>query len=473
MKSILIASENIDAVSAIQACLGSDYELEVVSDRESCLAKFMEKRHEFLFIDLSFLTSPDQTELIDYNKALEPFWNEFPVAQIIVMSSQEDIRKAVKVVKAGASDYLTYPIKAEEVGLMIDTAHESVLMQSELDYLRDEFWKSEEVEVVNTLSLKMKKVFDKVKSVAPTKTTVLLTGETGTGKGVLARVIHLHSTRSDNQFINVHCGAIPDTLIESELFGHEKGAFTGAIKRKLGKFEIAQGGTIFLDEIGTVTPSVQIKLLQVLQENIFQRVGGEGDIEADVRVIAASNEDLQTLIEEGSFRKDLYYRLNVFPIEVPPLKDRIEDIPFLVQGFLENLDKYYSKGIQSVHSQVMEAFRSYDWPGNIRELENIIERAYIIEESTTLTPETFPAELFSESGSKVYIPVDKSLTLAEVKKAAMENAEQQYLREILAEHKGRIDATAAAARITTRQLRNLLKKYEINKNEFKATGKNK
>ncbi len=468
MKYILIASTRKDAIDAIRDYLGKEYRIETAHNRESCLAKFAEERPEFLFIDISFLTRTEQAEEIDYKEVLSPFWNAFPTANIIVMSSQEEIRKAVNAVKAGANDYLTYPINSEEVGLVTYSTHESVRMKSELEYLRDHFWKSEALQVVHTLNPLVKKVLDRIKSVAPTKTTVLLTGETGTGKGVLAKLIHLHSTRCNNQFISVHCGAIPDTLIESELFGHEKGAFTGAVKRKLGKFEIAQGGTIFLDEIGTITPSAQIKLLQVLQENIFQRVGGEIDIKSNVRVIAASNEDLQALINGGKFRKDLYYRLNVFPINVPTLKERIEDTPFLVQSFLEELNKFYSKKINSVHPQVMEAFGRYDWPGNIRELENIVERAYIIEQSDTLTPESFPAELFTELGGKVQIPLDKSLTLTEVRKEAVESAERQYLRELLTTHKGRIDATAAAAGVTTRQLRNLLTKYAIRKEEFKV-----
>jgi DNA-binding NtrC family response regulator len=469
MKSVLIASTNDAAIFAIKNCLGKEYEVETARDRESCLAKFLERRHEFLFIDISLFSSPDHEGKTDYSEAFKPFWNAFPTAQIIVMSSQADIRKAVNAVKAGASDYLTYPISPAEVALVTESTYEAIRTQSELEYLRDYFWKDESQRVIHTLNPVMKKVFDKIKSVAPTKTTVLLTGETGTGKGVLARLIHLHSSRSEKQFISVHCGAIPDTLIESELFGHEKGAFTGAIKRKLGKFEIAQGGTIFLDEIGTITQSVQIKLLQVLQEKFFSRVGGEAEIETDVRVLAASNENLESLIRAGKFRKDLYYRLNVFPIEIPPLRERIEDIPFLVQSFLEELNRYHLKKIQAIHPEVMEAFRRYSWPGNIRELENLMERAHIIERSTILTPECFPAELFEGTISGAQVPMDIiSRTLYEVRNETIESIERQYLKEQLAAHKGRIDATASAAGIGTRQLHKLLKKHNINKSEFKS-----
>jgi transcriptional regulator with PAS, ATPase and Fis domain len=313
----------------------------------------------------------------------------------------------------------------------------------------------------------MKKVFDKVRLVAPTRTTVLITGETGTGKGVLAKLIHRHSHRCDNQFISVHCGAIPDTLLESELFGHEKGAFTGAFQRKLGKFEIAHGGTIFLDEVGTITASAQIKLLQVLQDRTFQRVGGDENIESDVRIISASNIDLHKMCDEGLFRKDLYYRLNIFPIEIPSLRDRVSDIPLLVEGFLKKLNKLHQKKINDIHPQVMEAFEVYPWPGNIRELENLVERAYILETSSILTPESFPSELFTFDTPKAQIALDVSLPLAEARKKSIENIERHYLKELLALNKGRINMTAQCAGITTRQLHKLLSKYKIRKEEFK------
>jgi transcriptional regulator with GAF, ATPase, and Fis domain len=313
----------------------------------------------------------------------------------------------------------------------------------------------------------MEKVYDKIRSVAPTKSTVLLMGETGTGKGVLANLIHQHSNRRNVQFISVHCGAIPDTLLESELFGHEKGAFTGAVKRKLGKFEIASGGTIFLDEVGTITPSAQIKLLQVLQDGTFQRVGGEETLEAKVRVVAATNVDLKEMCEERKFRKDLYYRLNVFPIEIPPLRERPEDIPHLVEGSLKRLNMFNTKEIYHIDTQVLEAFRHYSWPGNIRELENLIERAYILESSPRLTPESFPSELFESGLSFATLSVDSSSTLAEVRRRGIENIERNYLKDLLTQKKGKIKESAEAAGITTRQLHKLMAKHEIRKEEFK------
>jgi transcriptional regulator with GAF, ATPase, and Fis domain len=342
------------------------------------------------------------------------------------------------------------------------------MMQSELDYLRDQFWQIDSLELVQTKSPNMRKVFDNIRSVSPTKSTVLLAGDTGTGKSVLAKLIHQHSNRRDAQFISVHCGAIPDTLVESEMFGHEKGAFTGAIKRKLGKFEIAKGGTIFLDEIGTITPSAQIKLLQVLQDGTFQRVGGEEILKTDVRVIAATNADLKKMCDEGQFRKDLYYRLNVFPIVIPMLRERIEDIPMLIKTFLGNLNNFSLKKIYSTHPHVLEAFSRYSWPGNIRELENLIERAHILETSDELTPESFPNELFESDANPVFIPSSETLTLTQARQRGVEEIERNYLKDVLTRHKGKIGESAEAASISTRQLNKLMNKHGIKKEEFKT-----
>ncbi|MEW5804770.1 MAG: sigma-54 dependent transcriptional regulator [bacterium] len=468
MKYILVVHNNQEACNVIRDCLGSEYKVEVVSDWASCLEACRKRRHEFIFIDIFLLRGLlPENGYNDYKKNLQPLWQIAPTMEIIVLSPPAMTRDAVNAVKAGASNYLTYPINPDEVRYVTESIYESIKMQSELNYLRDRFWQSDSLEVIRTNSPAMKTVFDKVKLVAPTRTTVFLSGETGTGKGVIAKLIHRHSNRCDNQFIGVHCGAIPDTLLESELFGHEKGAFTGAVQRKLGKFEIAHGGTIFLDEIGTITASAQIKLLQVLQDRTFNRVGGEEDLEADVRIIAASNIDLKKMCTDGAFRSDLYYRLNVFPIEIPPLRERIEDIPLLVEIFLKRLNKLHQKKIHGLHPQVIRAFEKYPWPGNIRELENLIERAFILETSSILTPESFPSELFTLDAPGARIPLDTSLTLAEVRGRSIENVERQYLKQLLTLHNGRINNTAQAAGISTRQLHKLLCKYCIRKEEFK------
>lgn len=465
MKNILVTTRDQKASEVIQVCFESGYKVERAYSLQSSEELFAKKRYEFLFIDIDILKNSKND--VDYKNQFLPFWRISPDVDIIVLSSPEMIREAVNAVKAGASNYLTYPLNPEEVKYIVDSLQEYSRMSSELNYLRDRFWRSDSLSVLRSNSPLMKEVFAKVRAVAPTESTVLITGETGTGKGVIARLVHQHSKRTEKQFISVHCGGIPESLLESELFGHEKGAFTGAIRRKLGKFEIAHGGTIFLDEIGTISTSMQISLLQIIQERTFERVGGETVIKADVRVIAATNTNLLKMVEQGSFRSDLYYRLNVFPIELPRLEDRIEDIPILVETFLKRLNRVNAKHINDIHPEVLDAFQCYSWPGNIRELENLIERAYILESSSILTPKSFPADLFKNGKKKSRLFIDASLTLQEVRQREIERVERQYLTELLIKNHGKIKQTAKEAGIGERQLNKLMNKFGILKEEFK------
>jgi DNA-binding NtrC family response regulator len=468
MNRILIAATGDEVIGPVRQGFSEQYSVVIASSQEALWAQG-HRRFEYLFVDLRLL---GQAALVegrpDYGPMLMTLRDNFPGAFVVAMAPQEMIREAVSAVRAGASDYLTYPITATEIGHVRESIEQSLRMQSELQYLRDHFWQEDSLELVRTNSALMRRVFEKVRSVAPTRSTVLLAGETGTGKGVLAKLIHRHSHRKSRPFVSVHCGAIPDTLLESELFGHEKGAFTGAVRRKLGKFEIADGGTIFLDEVGTITAAAQIKLLQILHERTMERVGGEKTIEVDVRIIAATNSDLLQLVREGRFRQDLYYRLNVFPIEIPSLRERAEDIPLFAELFLERLNRYYGKNIRGLHPDVAEALENYAWPGNIREMENLIERAYILESGPALGPEGFPGDLFGQGGRGGRTGPDVGLTLAEIRRRAVERAEREYLRELLSVHKGRINATAAAAGVTTRQLHKLMTRHRLNKQDFKT-----
>ena len=466
MKSILVVTGEKMLLQTLRVCFPAHHDLDQASSKNRALELLSKKRYELIFIDLHILLEeiPDE----NYKAALQPFRDIYSTIDIVVMAPQGQIRKAIRTVKAGASGYLSYPLDPEEVKHVAESITESIIKGSELNYLRDQFWREDSLELVQTKSPVMKTVFEKIRSVAPTKSNVLLAGETGTGKSVLAKLIHQHSNRRNSQFISVHCGAIPDTLVESELFGHEKGAFTGAIKRKLGRFEIAKGGTIFLDEIGTITPSAQVKLLQVLQDGTFQRVGGEGTLETDVRVIAATNADLKKMCDDGKFRKDLYYRLNVFPIEIPALTDRIEDIPLFVETFLKKLNKFSTKNIFGIDHRVLTAFYKYSWPGNIRELENLIERAYILETTSTLTPASFPGELIGPEAKPVFVLSSDTLTLAQARQIGIEEVERNYLKEVLVRNKGKIGESAKASGISSRQLNKLMNKYGIKKEEFKS-----
>lgn len=468
MKQILFASNNEPACKEICHILSEDDRIDIITKKSAVLGAFRKKRYDVVLIDIDFLrdSGKDSTAPLFHEK-LQPYFETFPNCEIAVLTPRNKIREAVAAVKAGACFYLTYPLVAEEIKHAIEYSLQSTQIQLELDYLRDQFWEADCRDLVRTNSRVMDDIYKKVKSVAPTRTTVLITGETGTGKGVLSKLIHQHSHRRGGPFIAVHCGAIPENLLESELFGHEKGAFTGANRRKMGKFEVARGGTIFLDEISTMSHGAQIKVLQVLQDKIFQRVGGEETIASDVRIIAASNVDLQQLSDEGHFRRDLYYRLHVFPVEIPPLRERSEDIRLIAESFIVNLNRFHMKDIHGIHPKVLEAFGRYNWPGNIRELENLIERAYILETSSVLTPESFPGELLTSDIPETPVSLDTSLTLAEVRNRGVNNIERQYLKELLTKYNGSISRTARAADISTRQVHKLMVKHKLRKENFK------
>jgi len=464
MASILVISQREEDVRLINLSLPAACHAETADDLDRAVEFHRKHLFDLVFLDLNMLKgdlSPkSHSEIIDHFRKLNP------LVAIVILSSKETIRETVNLIKAGADDYLIYPVRKEEVRLVIDSLRESVTQNLELDYLRDQFWRSEWLETVQTHTDSMRAVYKKIRAVAPTKATVLLSGETGTGKSLLARILHRHSNRSDEPFISVHCGAIPETLIESELFGHEKGAFTGAVRRKIGKFEMARNGTIFLDEIGTLTSGAQVKLLQVLQDGTFNRVGGDAELQVDVRVIAATNSDLSAMSERGEFRNDLFYRLNVFPIEVTALRERRADIAHFVDQFLKKLNALYGKNIRGVHPTVVKALQSYHWPGNIRELENLMERAYILESTPILTPDNFPSEIIS-SESTATLPLDANLPLAAARQKATEDFERHYLNELFAVTKGRVNQAAKQAGISTRQLNKLMVKHGIRKETFK------
>ena len=466
MRSMLIFSDKPDVIKQIQAAFTKEHRFGKVSSKAKALEALQQDRYDLVFIDLDLLSASIQTE--DHHNVLAEFKRYHPTIEIVILAAPEMIRQVIKWMKAGASDYLTYPIAPDEVQLVTESINHAILQKSEIDYLRDQSWQSDSLVVVQTKNTAMQLVHNKIRSVAPTKSTVLLIGETGTGKGIFSRLIHQHSSRRNAPFISVHCGAIPETLIESELFGHEKGAFTGAIRRKLGKFEISKGGTIFLDEVGTITPSAQIKLLQILQDGTFSRVGGEEVLQTDARIIAATNSDLMKMSEDGLFRKDLYYRLNVFPIEIPPLRERVEDLSFFIGVILKKLNQSHQKNIHDVHPAVLKALKAYSWPGNIRELENLLERAYILENTAVLTPESFPAELFGDDIPTAVLPIESPQPLSKARQKAVEEFERQYLKELISRNKGKIKTSAEEAGITARQLHKLMSKYGFRKEVYKG-----
>jgi DNA-binding NtrC family response regulator len=303
---------------------------------------------------------------------------------VILMTAYGTVETAIDAMKAGASDYVLKPFSMEEIKLIIHKELDVRRLREENRDLREALGERYQFENIVALSAKMQEVLAIVERVAPTNSTVLLGGESGVGKDMIARAIHQHSRRASGPFIKINCTAIPENLLESELFGFEKGAFTGAMTAKPGKFELADKGTIFLDEIGDVPGAIQVKLLRVLQEREFERLGGTKTLKVDVRVIAATNQDLRAALEQGTFREDLYYRLNVVPISIPPLREHKEDIPYLVDHFLARLARESAKPITSITPAAMRLLMDFHWPGNIRELENIIERAVALSSGTML-----------------------------------------------------------------------------------------
>ena len=466
--TVLLAAEDPSEMADVTGYLSGLYRVETADSREACLEALGNHRPEAAFVDLAFLLHgmpPDR--LTAWGEALRPFRQRQARVPLVVLCRQEQTRQAVSLVRVGADDYLVHPVDAAEVSLVLGNLARKDRLTSELHYLRDRCWKAESRDMVRTYSPLMREVLERAELVAATRATVLITGETGTGKSLLARLIHLHSNRAQAPFVAVHCGSIPDTLVESEFFGHEKGAFTGAERRRLGKFEIAHRGTIFLDEVGTISPAVQIKLLQVLQEGSFSRVGGEAVIQVDARIVAASNTDLRQRAADGTFRSDLYHRLNVFDIGLPPLRERREDIPLLVQSLLTRLEQKYAKEITGVEDEVLEAFLAYSWPGNIREMENLLERACILERGDRLTQASFPAELLSRLGKEIGdVESLASLSLAEARQRVVDDLERRYLSTLLARNQGRIEISAQQAGLTSRQIHNLMTKHGLQRKHF-------
>lgn len=470
METIFLSAQNPATRESIGNLFSKNYQVHTFNVPTELCNKIKSAPCDCLFIDLPHIES--LSENLGCSTNPKAIVNKLITLQsdlaIVVIVGDSEIRKAIRYLKNGATSYVTEPVNEDEIRLVLDEISKEHLQKLEIKYLREQLWQDESPDNVQTISPIMQKVQHNVMSVGPTKTTVLLLGETGTGKSHMARKIHRLSNRKEGPFISVHCGAIPDTLVESDLFGHEKGAFTGAHRRKLGSFEVASGGTIFLDEIGTISKPAQVKLLTILQEGTYQRVGGEQTLKTDVRVIAASNTDLKQMCNEGAFRKDLYYRLNVFPITIPQLHERKEDVHLFVRAFLKKFNKINLKEIHGVHPTVMAAIEQYDWPGNIRELENLIERAYILETTSTLTPESFPSDLFESARPMTEVPIDTSETLEAVRKKGIAEIERRYLKEVLARNQGKINASAVEAGIGTRQLNKLMHKYDLDKGVFKT-----
>ncbi|MBI3019543.1 MAG: sigma-54-dependent Fis family transcriptional regulator [Deltaproteobacteria bacterium] len=380
---------------------------------------------------------------------------------VIVITAFGSTESAVEAMKLGAYDYITKPFKIDEIKLVIKKALERRILSRENVLLKKELGKQYNFGNLIGSAPSMLKIYDLIGRVCETKTNVLITGESGTGKELVAKAVHYNGPLKDKPFVTVNCGAIPENLIESELFGHKKGSFTGAIADKMGLFEVANGGTIFLDEIGDIPLQTQVKLLRVLQEKTFKRVGSTDDITVNVRIIAATNKDVMQEIGQGRFREDLYYRLNVIHIQLPPLRERKEDVTLLAQHFLEKYNKHLDKDIKKISKEAMDALISYDYPGNVRELENIIERTVSLERGAAILPESLPPVIFHPAagiarrgGSEQMVTMD-GVNLEEI----VGNLEKELIEKALKKAGGVKKKAAKLLGISFRSMRYRLEKY--------------
>jgi two-component system, NtrC family, response regulator HydG len=413
------------------------YEIATAEGAQEALGRMAENRWDLALVDIK-MRGTDGIELQRRMREIDP------EMIVIIMTGYASVETAVAALKNGAYDYVTKPLDPDELAHQVQKALSHRKVQQENVRLRETVAEVQRPPDLIGQSKAMQKVFDAIETVAPTDATVLITGESGTGKELVARAIHSGSPRRYQPMVAIHCGALTETLLESELFGHEKGAFTGAQYRKKGKFEIAEGGTVFLDEIGDISLKTQTDLLRVLQEREIVRVGGNQPIKVDFRCVAATNRDLEKLIEEGRFRPDLFYRLNVFRIELPPLRDRKEDIPLLVEHFVRKFSQAMNKRITRVAPAAMYQLQLHEWPGNVRELENAVERAMVVSQEPELREQDFILKPRNHNGAEG---------------RTLEDIEKTHILRVLEECGGNQTRAAEVLDIDRVTLHNKLKKY--------------
>ncbi len=409
---ILVVDDEANARTALAELLRDEgFDVETAADAFKALGKYETFNPHVVVTDLK-MPGMDGIELVKKIRAMED------PATVVVMTAFGAVTSAVDAMRSGAADYLTKPINFDELLVVLDKVFEQQALRRETRQLRQRVRDRVAPNNIIGNSPPMQRVFEVVEQVAPSRATVLITGESGTGKELVANALHQRSPRANGPFIKLHCAALAESLLESELFGHEKGSFTGAAARKEGRFSLADGGTLFLDEIGEISPSIQVKLLRFLQEHEFERVGGTQTIRVDVRVIAATNRNLVEEVARGRFREDLFYRLNVVSLEMPPLRDRRTDVPVLARFFLEKYAKENNKAIEGFAPDTMELLVSYDWPGNVRELENAIERSVVLTNGPIIEMKALPPNVRPKL-TPAGMPIVPGATLGEVEKYAI------------------------------------------------------
>ncbi len=455
---VLVVDDDASVRESLRMVLKGRAHVTAVADGTAALKELTNGSFHVALLDL-VMPGMDGLELLERGQALDD------PPQFIMLTATKTVKTAVRAMKLGAFDYITKPFDVDELQVVVDRAAESGAMQRELETLRTEVGQRYDFANVIGSSQAMQKVLKIVKRVAPLRSTVLLTGESGTGKEVIARAIHYNSPRRDQPLVALNCAAIPQNLLEAELFGHERGAFTDAHARKIGHFERAHGGTIFLDEIGDMPPSTQATLLRILERGEFTRVGGEEVIEVDVRVVAATNRDLDKSMEDGSFRSDLYFRLNVVALPLPPLRERREDLPLLIRHFLEKKSREAGLPLRNFTQAALDRMLAYRWPGNVRELENAIERALALSDRDALDIDDLPTKVVAApdlAASPLTLPVGNEGTSAGSQAHSMSDQVDALERQLIvtALHRADYNQTRAAEDLgTTRRIL----KYKMDK----------
>jgi len=450
--SLLVVDDDrhiLDAMADYLRSLG--HRTETAQSCQQAIERMKEYPFEVVICDVNL---PDQ----DGFYLLEWAANECPDTSVIMLTGYGTIESAVEAIRVGAFDYLTKPVIDDELNLAIQRALSQRRIVQENKTLRKQLDQRFGLSNIVGRDYKMQKMFDLIESVADTRATVLILGESGTGKTMTARSIHQLSTRADKPFVEIACGALPDTLLESELFGHVAGSFTGANHDKEGKFLQADGGTIFLDEIATASPSLQVKLLRVLQDREFEPVGGTKTFKVDVRLILATNEDLEELVRQGKFRQDLFYRINVVTLTQPPLRERIGDIPLLVEHYLGEMNERNGKSVKRFDDAALQVMQRYQWPGNVRELVNVVERAVVLAKHEVLSVDDLPDSLRREDPHRTVLQLPGNSNSL---KTALVEPERQIILNMLEQNGWNRQKTAAALGINRTTLYKKMKRYDI------------
>jgi len=451
-RTVLIVDDEAIVRNSLSEYLeAAGYAVLSATDAEEALALLRERGADIAILDVN-LPGTSGMDLLNNIK------QTYPAAGVVILTGYGTVEDAVEAMKRGADDYLVKPCSMEELKIVLSHISAQQALRDENTELRRQLEKRYGLENIIGRSPEMQKVFERIEAVANSDANVLVFGETGTGKDLVAHAIHRRSARSGRPFVKVDCASLPETLLESELFGHERGAFTGATQSQAGRFEQADGGVLFLDEVGNLSHATQAKLLNVIQDREFTRLGGDRRINIDIRLVSATNIDLARAVEEGGFRRDLFYRINVVPIHIPPLRERAGDIPLLAMAFLERFSRENRREGLSISPEAMDRLCGYRWPGNVRELENIIERSVVLARSDEIGPSSLPSEIGAPTApitQKKFIRDDASL------KDAVEEYEARIICAVLGEMGGSRERTAKRLGITRVTLYNKMKRYGL------------